>query len=99
VKNSFYTKANLLPRLRTTNQWLQNEIEAVVRRWSWNSNWKMLCLWRLCRRGSTMVQTRRLWNLGAYGIFASRWPSFLKFFLLIKFYIGFFLLMRFYFSL
>ena len=25
-----------------------------------------------------------------YGIFASRWPSFLKFFILIKFYIGFF---------
>jgi hypothetical protein len=34
-----------------------------------------------------------------YGIFASRWHSFLKFFILIKFNIGFFLLMRFYFSL
>ena len=32
-------------------------------------------------------------------IFASRWPSFLKFFILIKFNIGFLLLMRFYFSL
>jgi len=31
----------------------------------------------------------------AYGIFASRWPSFLKFFMLIKFNIGFFLLMGF----
>jgi Ni,Fe-hydrogenase I large subunit len=60
VKNSFYTKANLRPRFRTTNQWLQNETEAAVRRWSWNVNWKMLCLWPLCKRGSTMVQTRRL---------------------------------------
>lgn len=64
VKNSFYTKANLRPRFRTTNQWLQNETEAVVRRWSWNINWKM-CLWSLCKRRSTMVQTRRLWNLDA----------------------------------
>jgi hypothetical protein len=34
-----------------------------------------------------------------YDIFASRLPSFLKFFMLIKFNIGFFLLIRFYFSL
>lgn len=32
-----------------------------------------------------------------YGIFASIWPSFLKFFILIKFNIGFFLLMGFHF--
>ena len=40
VKNSFYTRANLRSTLRTTNQLLQNEIEAAVWRWSWNSNWK-----------------------------------------------------------
>jgi hypothetical protein len=32
VKNSFYTKANLRSKLRTTNQRLQNKFEAVIRR-------------------------------------------------------------------